>query len=102
MRIAEQEAWTCLSLCMDAGAMRMAVGVGKEKLGLPTYQCLEPHPFACEVGSSVNAPIPLFQAHCRAGNAASEPSWTEPDRAGLDRFEPKRLLDLVGHERRIA
>jgi len=34
-------AWKCLSLCRDAEAMRIAVVVGKEKLGLPVVSLFE-------------------------------------------------------------
>ena len=34
-------AWRCLSLCRDAEAMRIAVVVGKEKLGLPVVSMFE-------------------------------------------------------------
>ncbi len=33
--------WRCLSLCGDAEAMRIAVVVGKEKLGLPVVSMFE-------------------------------------------------------------
>ena len=34
-------AWRCLSLCRDAEAMRIAVVVGKDKLGLPIVSMFE-------------------------------------------------------------
>jgi hypothetical protein len=34
-------AWRCLSLCRDAEAMRVAVVVGQEKLGLPVVSRFE-------------------------------------------------------------
>jgi len=37
----DSAAWRCLSLCGDAEAMRIAVVVGKEKLGLPVVSMFE-------------------------------------------------------------
>jgi len=34
-------AWRCLSLCKDAEAMRIAVVVGKKKLGLPVVSIFD-------------------------------------------------------------
>ena len=38
---ADSVAWRCLSLCRDAEAMRIAVVVGKDKLGLPIVSMFE-------------------------------------------------------------